>query len=439
MRSFSLMFAAAIGAFVGWLITEPMAPAMGNTIAWSQFELKLGFIISALIGLGLGIVTGIYQGSAKHTIIGGVAGIVIGGIGGVAGILVGNQIFGSFIAFEFLARIAGWCAFGAFIGTSVGAVGFSVKRLKVGLIGGAIGGAIGGFLFQTVGAQLTMVKVLAEGANNDTGSLARAIGFTTLAACIGLMVGIVEVISRSAWVKLVLGKNEGREWLVDDAGTLVGSDELSHIPLRGVGIAPKHAMIHKHQGNYFISDLGSGLPTIVNGQPVTQAMLIGGETLQLGQYSLQFLTKNQATQPANQHQVAPVQPVMQINMGVQDSPSPAVAPAQNLAQTQVIQSAVQSGVAAAWILVAMNGPQAGQKFQILQNSEVGRESNVIPLSHDTACSRKHAQLTPHPNGLEITDLRSTNGIYVNQQRVQSAITKFGDIVTFGGSTFRIEQ
>jgi len=60
------------------------------------------------------------------------------------------------------------------------------------------------------------------------------------------------------------------------------------------------------------------------------------------------------------------------------------------------------------------------------------------MAYDSQASRRHASVTPLPTGVALTDLGSTNGTFLNGQRVQTASARFGDTIKIGGTTFRVE-
>jgi pSer/pThr/pTyr-binding forkhead associated (FHA) protein len=79
------------------------------------------------------------------------------------------------------------------------------------------------------------------------------------------------------------------------------------------------------------------------------------------------------------------------------------------------------------------GPTVGRTFPLeLPEITIGRDiSNQIPIN-DAEVSRKHVRLTLKNNGYVIEDLGSTNGTFINGQRISSAIQlKAGDLVAFG--------
>ncbi|MES1227605.1 MAG: FHA domain-containing protein, partial [Armatimonadota bacterium] len=89
-------------------------------------------------------------------------------------------------------------------------------------------------------------------------------------------------------------------------------------------------------------------------------------------------------------------------------------------------------------LVITEGPMMGQRFPVGGPLEIGREANGIRLSADSSASRRHASVSPGPNGLVMQDLGSTNGTYVNGMKLMSATLRPGDLVKIGATTFRVE-
>jgi pSer/pThr/pTyr-binding forkhead associated (FHA) protein len=102
----------------------------------------------------------------------------------------------------------------------------------------------------------------------------------------------------------------------------------------------------------------------------------------------------------------------------------------------------------------MAGPVAkqGQRAMLLLDTSQG--PHVIPLEstlltlgrglnndiilEDTRVSRHHAQLRYKTRRFWVTDLNSTNGTYVNGERISETDLRHGDVVSLGGLelTFR---
>ncbi len=86
-------------------------------------------------------------------------------------------------------------------------------------------------------------------------------------------------------------------------------------------------------------------------------------------------------------------------------------------------------------LVMRSGPTPGKVFELNKEiATIGREASADIVIADPEVSRAHARLLTKPGGLIIEDLGSTNGTFVNKQRITSprAISP-GDEITLGES------
>jgi pSer/pThr/pTyr-binding forkhead associated (FHA) protein len=88
--------------------------------------------------------------------------------------------------------------------------------------------------------------------------------------------------------------------------------------------------------------------------------------------------------------------------------------------------------------MVVSGPLTGQRFEVVQPFEVGRDCPAIPMSFDNLVSRRHASFARGPVGIVVTDLGSTNGTFVNDQRIQATTLRPGDLVKMGVTIFRVE-
>jgi pSer/pThr/pTyr-binding forkhead associated (FHA) protein len=79
----------------------------------------------------------------------------------------------------------------------------------------------------------------------------------------------------------------------------------------------------------------------------------------------------------------------------------------------------------------------GSLFWLTGRCSVGRQKDNDLVIEDTALSRYHALLMPTARGCEVTDLRSSNGTYVNKAPVTRPVTlKDTDEVRFGNYAVR---
>ncbi len=85
-----------------------------------------------------------------------------------------------------------------------------------------------------------------------------------------------------------------------------------------------------------------------------------------------------------------------------------------------------------------NGPLAGRRLQVSTPLTFGRE-NVDVLLEAPMVSRRHAVVTPVGGGLEVADLGSTNGTWVNGTRIEAPTQlAAGDIVGVGSVLMVVE-
>ena len=79
------------------------------------------------------------------------------------------------------------------------------------------------------------------------------------------------------------------------------------------------------------------------------------------------------------------------------------------------------------LLIAQAGPLEGQRWKIMSEIILGRDSEcdiIIPMRQ---VSRHHTRVRPGPEGAIVEDLDSKNGTYVNGQMLQGPATlKDGD-------------
>ncbi len=83
-------------------------------------------------------------------------------------------------------------------------------------------------------------------------------------------------------------------------------------------------------------------------------------------------------------------------------------------------------------LFVIQGRDQGKRFEIDRPQlAVGRDgSNPIQL-HDTEVSRRHAEIRQSEGQIELVDLQSSNGTYVNSQRIEHHLLQSGDRVQIG--------
>lgn len=444
--------------------------------------LLYGALFGLLLGLMLAVVDSLSLGSQRRLIQVLALGAGIGALGGWVGLSLGQSVFGAIIGtgsdeitstgrfFVLLvARALGWGLIGGTVGAAQGVVSRSPLVARQGAFGGLIGGLFGGSAFEILNGL------------EFPAALSRLIALVAVGALAGFFVGVVQNLFKQAWIRVVLGKNEGKEYLISKPITTVGRGELSDIGLYGdPNIAPTHIAIESlaAQNRHRLRFVGEGgkrgttyAPPLVNGQPVANEMwLADGDTIQLGRRTLLFHEKatrrsGGSIPPAPAGQAAPPgapRYVGQELSGASATPSPVPArpplttPDDIVAQMGAVpvgdatvlspslsSSALSSpGMGGAGTrLVCVQGPYAGQSFPLSHApATIGRApEQTIPLPADTSISRLHARITYADGRHLLADGGSSNGTFVNGSRVADAHPlSSGDTILLGDTALRYE-
>ena len=87
-----------------------------------------------------------------------------------------------------------------------------------------------------------------------------------------------------------------------------------------------------------------------------------------------------------------------------------------------------------WILRTLNDGEPEKTFRILSGAirTIGRATGADFIVDAPLVSRVHCRLTALPGGdLEVRDLNSTNGTFVNGERIENAVLASGDRIQVG--------
>ena len=250
-----------------------------TTAIWSS-------IIALFIGLALGVGEGVFYGSKektwKYALIG--AGVAVG-IGLVSGYLA-QWMYSKMLADDpadmaaAFVRGLGWSVMGLGVGVAVGLIKPEKKRMLFCALGGLGGGFFGGFLFNYV----------CDIIPNDV--VARAVAIVIMGSLIGLGVGLLEQFAKQAWLKVVRGEFEGKEYLVFDGTTSIGNNGQNTIVLfKDKLVGPHHCDIKLEGNKYVLTDCGTPMGTVVNGRRITKHILRQGDAIAIGNSVLVFNTK----------------------------------------------------------------------------------------------------------------------------------------------------
>ncbi len=284
------LVAATVGILVGWLLTEvfgiagwPAETKAGANLHAAIFVSVLGFCFAVIyVGwehIESANVEGVLESAKRVGPVGAGLGLVAGFLASVIFLAMLEQAFESGSqGVLYLARILGWGIFGLGMGVATAAIVQSREKLITGAIGGVAGGAAGGLVFQFVG----------ERVHSDTFS--RLIGLLVIGAGIGLAIGLVETLRRQAWFNIVGGGMTGKEFVLYENETKVGSSPKCEITLiKDSGIQPFHFIITTApNGVRRTITAYQGCAVTINGTPIAQHELRNGDRIGVGATTIAY-------------------------------------------------------------------------------------------------------------------------------------------------------
>jgi hypothetical protein len=280
----------ALGGLIGWALTIPLA--------WLQLGSTVGLflkdtLIGALAGLAVGTALGAYDGlfasrSFKRLLKGVLLGGLVGGFGGALGLILSEIIFllgGGGV----WPRALGWALFGVLVGSAQGVSQWSLAKMGYGMIGGLLGGLIGGSTYERLSVLLQMFV------SRDLGlSVGGAIGLAVLGVFIGGLVGLVELVMRTAWLWFTRGTLEGQTITLDPRKKeqALGAADDCEVVIPGDPDVLRHHAVILREGGGFVIEPRDG-PVLLHGPqgyaPVDRHPLQHEDRVQVGKTRFTFL------------------------------------------------------------------------------------------------------------------------------------------------------
>jgi hypothetical protein len=207
-------------------------------------------------------------------------------------------------------RFIGWAMVGAIIGASIGVFDVlrattsrkgmrqAIRKIINGIIGGTIGGVIGGllndaFLRIPLPADLGLTDIDGQPATTLKDWLPKtslAVGLVILGMCIGLLIGVAQIVLKEAWVRVEKGFRAGREMILSKPDTVIGRAEGCDIALFGdMQVEKQHARIVLKGDRYILVDSDTPGGTSVNGQRISGPYpLSNGDMIGCGKSMVRF-------------------------------------------------------------------------------------------------------------------------------------------------------
>jgi pSer/pThr/pTyr-binding forkhead associated (FHA) protein len=113
----------------------------------------------------------------------------------------------------------------------------------------------------------------------------------------------------------------------------------------------------------------------------------------------------------------------------------------NVAEPKVLERPLLSPQPTATLIIKPTGSDiGGTVFHLGENTSIGRSEHNDIVVTGSFVSHEHACITYHKNQYLLSDLGSTNGTYLNDEKVIAEVTlKDGDVIKIGAVTFKFER
>jgi hypothetical protein len=283
------------GALIGWGLGRGLTSELGLMAQGIK-----GFWLGVTLAFSLALVDALWNFSPRQVVsilARIITAMLVGGMAGLLGGLTGEALYswrpwGAF-------RVFGYMLVGLLIGLSAGMFDLlaslaanresrgALHKVLNGLIGGTAGGILGGIVALLVRASWGR---LFSGKPSELLWSPSAVGFTALGACIGLMIGLAQVILKEAWLKVEAGFRAGRELILIRPEITIGRAESCDVGLFGDPAVDRlHATIQRRGRAYVVEDKDSASGTFVNDEPIRQPRVLrSGDVIRIGRSVLRF-------------------------------------------------------------------------------------------------------------------------------------------------------
>jgi hypothetical protein len=290
------------GAFAGWVFGRAFTESEG-VVAQGYKGMWLGVALA----LALALVDALWNFALRQVLpitLRVLTAVCVGGLAGLFGGLVGQALYswqpwGACLVF-------GWTVVGLLIGLSLGVFDLlaslalgrdpagAIRKTTKTLLGGTIGGIAGGSL--SLFLRSTWTGLLQDKPSDLLWSPS-ALGFVALGGCIGLMIGLAQVLFKEAWLKVEAGFRAGREIILSKNEIIIGRAEACDIGLFGDSSIDKtHARIIRQGNDYFLTDAASTTGTYINEERIYEPRrLYAGDVIRVGRAILRFDERQKKT------------------------------------------------------------------------------------------------------------------------------------------------
>jgi pSer/pThr/pTyr-binding forkhead associated (FHA) protein len=208
-------------------------------------------------------------------------------------------------------------------------------------------------------------------------------------------------------LKIQIKGGQAEPVLLSPPGKTIGKGSANDIVLAQEGVNTFHADLKVENDIVTLSDVGTQTGTYLNGAMLTgPAILRAGDVISIQGTELELTDAGSANLEG---------------------------------KTLVLSGAalLELGIGG-WSIIADSGPEKGQVIAIKEKTSIGRALDCDISILEPGLSRQHAELDIVDDELIITDLGSSNGTYLNDEKVSKSVCRQGDVLQFERVKFIVQ-
>lgn len=229
-------------------------------------------------------------------------------------------------------------------------------------------------------------------------------------------------VGKKYWLRIVGGESAGVQFpLPVNETCVIGGSSTADITISDDVVSRNHAQVVVQGDTVILEDLGSTNGTFVNGSKIARAKITTDDAILVGLTILNLV--NESGPDSFRESTAGFEPPSL----VEDKAWPATETRENTRRF------------AQFALLVVQGANKGTKFSLPLDSGViiGAGRNADIALDDDVASRKHAQIWVQKGKVQVTDLGSTNGTYLNGRKVHRASLTTSDQLLIGRTILQI--
>ena len=181
-------------------------------------------------------------------------------------------------------------------------------------------------------------------------------------------------------------------------GKTIGQGGVNDIVIDRKGVNGFHADLKVEGDSVTLTDVNTKIGTMLNGDLIEGPTLVrAGDTIAIGGVELEVFEEQVATE----------------------------------SKTLVLSGTALLDIGTGgWSIVADSGPEKGQVIAVKEKILIGRALECDISILEPGLSRRHAELDLIGDELTLKDLGSSNGTYVNADKIAEVVLKDGDVLRF---------